>query len=260
MSSFHCGLQFRVREGPDRGRAFLLEHRELTVGRARIAGDRAPGWILLNDPLVQRIHAELAWHEQENAYHLISRPDARVEVNGEVVPNGTLLAGDVVKFGDSVLVLQAATAVLSAEPRQAAPVSAVDAGKTIKMTRCSKTLEVLSGVRKGEKLALKGLKIQLGGNNNEPIPHDKQWWDQDVVIQDPGVPFRCMAWHWQEQEKAFEVSMLRSVPVPVSFERSVDGVEWMSEMPSGMGAAVIVRSLDRILMGKTTLQLVIEEF
>jgi hypothetical protein len=187
VSSFHCGLQFRVREGPDRGRAFLLEHRELTVGRARIAGDRAPGWILLNDPLVQRIHAELAWHEQENAYHLISRPDARVEVNGEAVPNGTLLAGDVVKFGDSVLVLQAATAVLSAEPRQAAPVSAVDAGKTIKMTRCSKTLEVLSGVRKGEKLALKGLKIQLGGNNNEPVPGSDPDGKNHAAVGDRGV-------------------------------------------------------------------------
>jgi hypothetical protein len=216
--------------------------------------------VLLNDPQVQRIHAEMAWHEQEKAYHLLARPDCPVRVNGEPIANCTILAGDEVQFGESVLVLQAATAVLSAEPRQAAPAVAVDSGKTVKMTRCSKSLEVLSGVRKGEKFVLHGSKIQLGGNESESVPRDKPWWDQDLVIQDPSVPFRCMAWNWQEQDKTFEVSMLRGVPVPVSFERSVDGVDWMSEMPSGLGAAVILRSLDRIQIGKVTLQLIIEEF
>ena len=261
MSSFHCGLQFRVSDGPDKGRIFLLEHRDLTIGRARNAGDRAPGWVLLNDPQVQRIHAEMTWDDTEKGYRLIVRGEAPVTVNQQPATHGILLPGDVIQFGDSTLHLQASTAILSDAPRQAAPVAApVDPGKTIKMTRSSKTLEILSGVRKGEKLILKGSKIQLGGLRSEAIPQDKQWWDQDVIIEDPTVPYRCMAWYWQEQEKAYEVSLLRNVPVAVSFERSVDGVDWMSEMPAGMGAAVLVRSLDRISLGRTSLQLVIEEF
>lgn len=259
MSSFYCGLQFRVKDGAEKGRIIPLEHRELTIGRARTLTDRAPGWVLLSDPQLLRIHAEMTWNDNEKAYLLVVRPDAPTEVNGEPVSSCLLQVGDTVTFGSTPLSLQAATAVLSEEPRQAPP-PAPDGAKTVKMTRSVKTLEVLSGVRKGERLNLSGFKIQLGGDTPEAIPVDKPWWDQDVVIQDPNVPFRCMSWHWQEAEKAFQVSMLRQVPISVSFERSADGVEWMSEMPTGRGAFVMVRSLDRVLLGKTTLQLIIEDF
>jgi len=260
VSSFECGLQFRGREGQDRGRIFPLEHRELTVGRARTAGDRAPGWVLLFDPQVQRIHAEMVWNDKEKAFQLVARPNALVEVNGEPVASCILMPGDVVRFGDSVLNLQSSTGLLGSEPIQGPVAEAQDTAKTIKMTRVVRTLILLGGNGAGQQIALTGTKIQLGGNRPEAIPEDRTWWDQDVVLPESEVPHRFMSWHWQPKEKAYEVSLLRPVSVPISFERSCDGVDWMSEMPQGMGASVLLRNQDRVCIGKIGAQLTIEEF
>lgn len=256
MSSFQCGLLFFVREGPDRGRTFALEHRELTLGRARTAGDRAPGWVLLNDPAVGRIHAEMAWDDSVKAYHLVSRSETPVLVNGNAISDKVIRVGDQIKLGSTTidLLTAAAVAAANAETQKIKLPSAAEA-KAKPVIVLKRNLEILSGPEAGEVLPLKGNKVQIGGPETPGVPADRAWWDQDVMLQDEGIPYRCMSWHWVEAERAYQISMLRPVDVDVSFERTSDGMEWMSEMPSGQGGYVVCRDGDRIIVGKTTLQL-----
>lgn len=260
MSSFQCGLLFFVREGPDRGRSFSLEHRELTLGRARTAGDRAPGWVLLNDPAVGRIHAEMAWDDSVKAFHLASRTESPVLVNGNPVNDKIIRVGDQIKLGSTTidLVTAAVIAAANAETQKIKLPSAADvrAKAAIVLVR---NLEVLSGECMGETIPLRGTKVQLGGPETPGVPSDRTWWDQDVVIEDPALPYRCMSWNWVEQERAYQVALLRPLEVSVSFERRSDGVDWMSDMPAGQGAYVVCRNGDRVIVGKTALLLSVVE-
>ncbi|MBN9413969.1 hypothetical protein ABS71_01715 [bacterium SCN 62-11] len=260
MSSFQCGLLFYVREGPDRGRTFALEHRELTLGRARTAGDRAPGWVLLNDPAVGRIHAEMAWDDSVKAYHLVWRSETPVLVNGTEITDKVIRVGDQIKLGSTTIDLMTAAAVAAANAEtQKIKIPSPSEVKAKPVIVLNRTLEILSGAESGEVLPLRGNKIQVGGPETSGVPEDRTWWDQDVILQDKGFPYRCMSWSWVEAERGYQVSMLRPVEVSISFERSSDGMDWMSEMPSGQGAFVVCRDGDRIIVGKTALQLRISE-
>ncbi len=261
MSSFQCGLLFFVREGPDRGRTFALEHRELTLGRARTAGDRAPGWVLLNDPAVGRIHAEMAWDDSVKAYHLVSRSQPPVLVNGNPITDKVIRVGDQIKLGSTTidLLTAAAVAAANAETQKIKLPSAAEMKASRPAIVLKRTLEILSGPEAGEVLPLKGNKVQVGGPETPGVPADRAWWDQDVMLQDEGFPYRCMSWHWVEVERAYQVSLLRPLEVSVSFERNADGMDWMSEMPNGQGAFVVCRDGDRIIVGKTALQLSVSE-
>ena len=260
MSSFQCGLLFYVREGPDRGRTFPLEHRELTLGRARTAGDRAPGWVLLNDPAVGRIHAEMAWDDSVKAFHLVSRSEPPVLVNGSPISDKVIRAGDQIKLGSTTIDLMTAAAVAAAnaETQKIKLPAAADA-KAKPAIILKRTLRILTGPEAGEELSLKGNKIQVGGPESPGVPSDRAWWDQDVMLKDEAFPYRCMSWNWVEAEKAFQVSLLRPIELSVSFERTSDGMDWMSEMPNGQGAHVVCRDGDRIIVGKTALQLSVTE-
>ena len=260
MSSFQCGLLFYVREGPDRGRTFALEHRELTLGRARTAGDRAPGWVLLNDPAVGRIHAEMAWDDSVKAYHLVGRSETPVLVNGSAITDKVIRVGDQIKLGSTTIDLMTAAALAAANAEtQKIKVPSPAEVKSRPVIVLKRTIEVLSGPETGEVLSLQGNKVQIGGPETPGVPEDRVWWDQDVVVQDQGLPYRFMAWSWVEAERAYQVSLLRPVEVSVSFERSSDGMDWMSEMPSGQGGYVVCRDGDRIIVGKTAMQLRISE-
>lgn len=111
MSSFwSCGLQVRVVDGPNKGRTYPLDAPEMTVGRAKSGGDRAPGWILIFDETVSRIHADLRWDEALEAYVLVNRSDTNpTKVNDAIVTENVVLKqGDQIRVGNSVLDLQGA--------------------------------------------------------------------------------------------------------------------------------------------------------
>lgn len=259
MSSFQCGLLFYVREGPDRGRSFALEHTELTLGRARTAGDRAPGWVLLNDPLVGRIHAEMAWDESVRAYHLVSRTDSPVLVNGNPISDKVVRVGDQIKLGSTTIDLMTAAAVAAANAEtQKIKLPLASEVKTKTAIMYKRNLEVLSGDGEGIVFTLHGNKVQVGGPPTPGVPEDRAWWDQDVLIKDASFPYRCMSWNWVEDERAFQVTLLRPLEIGVSFERKVDGVDWMSEMPSGQGRYVVCRDGDRVIVGKTAMLLTVK--
>jgi hypothetical protein len=287
---FTCGLQIRVVEGADRGRTFPLDNREVTIGRARNPGDRAPGWVLLNDPMISRIHADLVWDEEQKAYKLMHRSDTNpTEINGAPASDVVLKIGDLIKCGKTVLDLQSAdfrfggveperiTAIQAARRAGHVPTLNQDlafrdpkreneqegnttsgARKIALSTRSKMFIEVLSGKQQGQKLPVTGFAVQVGGSNMEDLPESPRWWDQEVILDEATLPFRCMSWHWRELQKAFEVAFIRDVNLSVTLERRVDGTEWIAELPTGLGASVLLRPNDLMYIGQTAIQLVVE--
>ena len=284
---FSCGLQVRVSQGPDKGRTFPLDSAEVTIGRARTPGDRAPGWVLLNDPQISRIHADMTWDDELKAYRLAHRSDTNpTEVNGLPIKEALLKIGDHVKVGSSLLDIQQAdfrfggvaperigqihearrtgTTVVNHDLAYRNPVregesrgDTKSASRKIALsTRPNMFLEVLGGAQQGLRLPMTGFQIQVGGNRAEPLPDAPSWWDQDLSIEESALPYRCMAWKWRELEKAFEVMFTRPVAAAVTLERRTDGTEWIAEMP--LTSVVKIRPFDLLYVGKTALQLVVE--
>ncbi len=285
---FSCGLQIRVSQGPDKGRTFPLDCAEITIGRSRTPGDRAPGWVLLNDPQTSRIHADLQWNYEARQYLLIHRSDTNpTEVNGVRVNEAVALKiGDHIRLGSTILDIQQAdfrfggvapeniaaihearrtnTTVVNHELAFRDPVregeargNTKTAGRKIALsTRPKLSLEILGGKQQGAKLPMTGFQIQVGGNRVEELPDGPQWWDQDLALNEPALPYRCMAWKWRELDKAFEVRLLRDMTMPITIERRVDGTEWIGEMPRH--AVVTVRPHDLLYIGNTALQLVVD--
>ncbi|MBS2034315.1 FHA domain-containing protein [bacterium] len=285
---FSCGLQIRVSQGPDKGRTFPLDSAEITIGRARTPGDRAPGWVLLNDPQTSRIHADLQWNYEARQYMLIHRSDTNpTEVNGVPVQEAvTLKIGDHIRLGSTVLDIQQAdfrfggvapeniaaihearrtgNTVINHELAFRDPVregeargNTKTAGRKIALsTRPKLSLEILGGKQQGTKLPMTGFQIQVGGNQVEDVADGPQWWDQDLALNEAALPYRCMAWKWRELDKAFEVRLIRNLTMPITLERRVDGTEWIGEMPPN--AVVTVRPYDLLYIGNTALQLVVD--
>lgn len=288
MSYFSCGLQIRISEGPDKGRTFPLDTREVTIGRARTAGDRAPGWVLLNDPQISRIHADLVWNEEEKTYRLVHRSETNpTEVNGVEMKEAYVKIGDTIRVGGTLLDLQQADfrfggvaperigqiqearragligsnqALAFRDPMKEveAHTSTTKANRKIALsTRPQLCLQVLSGEQQGQKLPLTGFQIQLGGSRPEELPEGDPWWDQDLTLEESALPYRCLALQWRELEKAFEVSFTRSVNISITLERRTDGTEWIAEMP--MSSPVTLRLGDFLYVGRSAMQLVATE-
>ncbi len=286
MSFFNCGLQVRVCGGPDKGRTFPLDSREVTIGRARNPGDRAPGWVLLNDPQISRIHADLVWSESDNAYKVVHRSETNpTEVNGVEIGEPTLIKiGDVVHLGASSLDIQQADfrfggveperigqihqarkagisqvnpALAFRDPKKEveAHIDTKSGGRKIALsTRPKMVLQVLGGAQQGLELPLNGFQIQFGGHQVEELPDKEPWWDQDLVVEEATLPYRCMAFLWRELQNAFEVSFVRPVNLSITLERRVDGTEWIAEMP--LSTPVMLRASDLLYIGGTAIQLV----
>lgn len=289
MSLFSCGLQVRVADGPDKGRTFPLDSREMTIGRARNPGDRAPGWVLLSDSQISRIHCDLVWSDDSKAYSLLHRSETNPTlVNGKAVTEIKIAIGDSIKVGNTTLDIQRADFRFGGvapehierihTARQSGAIRASELAfrdpkregesqidtknpsrKIALSTRSPMHLMILDGAQKGQKIPVTGFKIQVGGHLPEEMPAGPTWWDQDVVIEDSEFPYRCMSWSWRELDKAFEVSLRREVNIPITLERRVDGTDWIAEMPTVHGMHVLIRPFDVMYIGKTTLQLVMVE-
>lgn len=291
MSFFSCGLQVRVCDGPDKGRTFPLDSREVTIGRSRAPGDRAPGWVLLNDPRISRIHADLIWSEPDKGYRLVHRSDTNpTEINGHPANDQVIRVGDIITVGGSRLDIQQADFRFGGvEPERIGQIHEARRSGTLQVnnefayrdpkregeahgstqkasrkialsTRPKLYLEVLGGNQKGQKLPLTGFSIQMGGPlSGDPPEVGAPWWDQEVLIDDAVLPYRCLSWHWRELQNAFEVALIREIPVPITLERRVDGTEWIAELPAQMGASVLIRHGDLFYVGKTALQLLGDE-
>lgn len=107
--SWSCGLQFRVRTGPDRGVTYPIDAPVLKIGRSRTPGDRQEGWIRVLDDSVSRLHCELFWQEDRKNFRLLHRSTTNsTYVNGEAVEDTELFDGDLLEVGSITLELQKA--------------------------------------------------------------------------------------------------------------------------------------------------------
>lgn len=107
--AWSCGLQFRVRTGPDRGSVYPIDSAVIKIGRARQPGDRQEGWIRVADDTVSRLHCELFWQEDRKSFRLLHRSTTNsTYVNGESVEDAELFDGDLLEVGGISLELQKA--------------------------------------------------------------------------------------------------------------------------------------------------------
>ena len=104
-----CGLQVRVRSGPNRGVTFPIDSPVLKIGRARNPADRKAGWLLLHDETVSRLHCELFWQDDQQSFRLLHHSATNsTYVNGEIVENAELFDGDILEVGSTSLEIQKA--------------------------------------------------------------------------------------------------------------------------------------------------------
>lgn len=107
--AWSCGLQFRVRTGPDRGSVYPIDSAVIKIGRARQPGDRQEGWVRVADDTVSRLHCELFWQEDRKSFRLLHRSTTNsTYVNGESVEDAELFDGDLLEIGGIALELQKA--------------------------------------------------------------------------------------------------------------------------------------------------------
>lgn len=107
--TWSCGLQFRIRTGPDRGSVYPIDSAVIKIGRARQPGDRQEGWIRVADDTVSRLHCELFWQEDRKSFRLLHRSTTNsTYVNGESVEDAELFDGDLLEIGGISLELQKA--------------------------------------------------------------------------------------------------------------------------------------------------------
>jgi pSer/pThr/pTyr-binding forkhead associated (FHA) protein len=94
-------FHIKVIEGVDRKKIFSLRENDITIGRKLSAGEEKPGFILLEDSTVSRIHADLHWNDFKKTYSIRHRSRTNpTRVNGKIVEEYLLQPGDSVTMGD----------------------------------------------------------------------------------------------------------------------------------------------------------------
>lgn len=107
--NWSCGLQFRFRNGPERGITYPIDSPVLKIGRSRHPGDRQKGWLYVSDDTVSKLHCELFWQEDRKCFRLLHRSTTNsTYVNGEVVEDVEVFSGDLIEVGKITLELQQA--------------------------------------------------------------------------------------------------------------------------------------------------------
>ena len=282
MSFWSVGLQFRVVEGPNKGRTYPLDAQEITIGRARAAGDRAPGWMLLMDETVSRIHAELRWLAEYEAYSLSNRSEINpTRVNDQIITDLVLKAGDQVKVGNTVLDLQQADfrfaglrppsalahrpnlQFCNPPPGQEERVPTHKPRVVALTTRPELQLVCLAGMEQGCIWPISGTSIVFGGpptpnpseEDEEQTLRLRKAGDQELVSSDERIPPRALLLVWKELDGAFELSRLKDgLTLRVTLERSLDGADWVAELPPE--SPVCLRKNDILWLADTAFHLV----
>lgn len=263
---WHSGLGLRVIEGPGLGQIFHLNEEKLMVGRARAEGATAPGWVLLPDRAVSRHHATLLWQMAEGRFLLCHNSDTNLTwLNGEVVENQPIQAGDQIKMGLvllEVLAVDPATAPVVTAPAPAAPPTPAHISATVESTKpMRKTMGLqvgggfqlrLEGGPDGPtSVALEGLVITIGRGNQQPEPSQADpnplVFDRMIELQEPQLGANHFIFRWKETQQAFDL-WKRPGLAPVAFVRRQDGFEWHAWL-SDQG--VVLREGDRFTVGST---------
>jgi pSer/pThr/pTyr-binding forkhead associated (FHA) protein len=269
--SWSSGLQVRVIEGPDEGSVLPLNFPKMTIGRARTAGSRVDGWVLLMDRSISRRHAELLWDHRDARYvlHHLSQTNF-TWVND--VPLETEIAvevGTVIQMGGSRIAVE-----ILAETEPGLPArESIDEPMDETLTEKHKVpvqplslrgagtpqLKVLQGRDEGFSQPLNGLYLTIGRANLDAKTlfqdEESQPFDQVVELSAPQIHPNHLILKWDELKNAFLVFKNPSVPDPL-VARYTDGMKWEARLPNSGG---LIRLSDRIFFAETLIEITLPE-
>lgn len=283
--SWSCGLQFRVRTGPDRGVTYPIDAPVLKIGRARMPGDRQEGWIRVIDDSVSRLHCELFWQEDRESFRLLHRSTTNsTYVNGEIVEDAELFDGDLLEVGAVTLELQKADlrwsrsddkAVTDWPQRQhegitlppslpktqelqipGATVAAVSAAGGVKISIGPKEPFVFTS-HDGQAYALTERKIRLGAavdptdDPENQQPEKKPHFDVHYVLEGADFSYYNLILRYDELAQSYKAARLGPKAQEISISRAQGGLVWRSSFPEGVEVDLLPG--DQLLIGNVEL-------
>jgi pSer/pThr/pTyr-binding forkhead associated (FHA) protein len=288
--AWSCGLQFRVRTGPDRGSTYPIDSPVVKIGRARHPGDRQEGWVRVADDTVSRLHCELFWQEDRKSFRLLHRSTTNsTYLNGEIVEDAELFDGDILEIGSIALELQKADlrwsqaddkavkewpqrpesgGVPASKPKVAegpaakvipgATVAAIAPGAGLKITIGPKQLHQFV-THEDEVYPLKDNRIRFGcavdpeddPDSNEP--KKKPHFDVHYSLDGKGLEFSYynLVLRYDELYQGYKAVRMGPKAQEISISREMGGLTWRSTFPEGTEVALVPG--DVLLMGNIEL-------
>lgn len=262
--SWHSGFQIKVVEGPECPRVTPLVHARLTIGRSRVEGGNAEGWLLLYDKSVSREHAELSWDEENGTYRLrhLSKTNLTWVDGVSVTQDLTLRPGQVIKVGASLLEFGISEeSKVSGEVGVSPLASGGELTERISVGAIALSLKreeslpitVIEGADQGKSLELTGLNVALGRDSKTSIlwPGEKseRKFDQTIELTDPELLPNHLALRWDDLNKAYRV-WKRPDGGDAAVKRTSDGFIWTAMISEEGG---LLRPGDTLAVGGTML-------
>lgn len=261
-----CGLQVRVRSGPNRGVTFPIDSPVLKIGRARNPGDRKAGWLLLNDETVSRLHCELFWQDDQQSFRLLHHSATNSSyVNGEIVEDAEVFDGDILEIGSTSLEIQKADlrwsrakdqgvkewAEVTAPPAepyhdlQETQVSRRIPGATVPEETQAPKSSLKIGPQKtfflisdeGETYKLSGSFVRFGNSANkveadsDEAPSKPLKFDQEYDLPDPRFSHCNLVLRYDEIHLGYYATRIGPEAQHVTITRRIEKLEWHTGLP-----------------------------
>lgn len=286
--AWSCGLQFRIRTGPDRGSTHPIDSPVVKIGRARQPGERLVGWIKVADDTVSRLHCELFWQEDRHSFRLLHRSTTNsTYVNGESVEDAELFDGDLLEVGSISMELQKADLRWSRaddraikdwpqrehegggvlpktqnQPEPAripgatvAPISALGASG-LKIAIGPKDRYLFSS-HDGQEYPLKENRIRFGcevdpeDDLSANPPRKKPHFDVHYPLQGADYSYYNLILRYDELYQGYKAVRIGPRAQEISISRSQSGLVWRSSFPEGVEVELVPG--DHLLLGNIEL-------
>jgi len=282
--AWNSGLQIRVLDGSDRGKVFLLDTQEMTLGRALDPKEEAPGWILFSEPTVSRIHAILQWKEAQRGYLLQHRSRTNPTlVDGKSVDQHLLQPGQKVQLGLLVFGVEAVEIrtgrlgdAVQASP-QGPPVlkkPVLEALNDLAEEKSREPMEGLAGLAdeapargrrqarstpgglqlvaaqgpdQGSRFSLRETLLVLGRRLGPDDPRQSA----GVLLNDDSLPSEQALLVWHDREYTYGILQSEGSPVPTRLRRVLSGRP--KEIVIGSDLPTPLYDGDVIMVGQSSL-------
>jgi pSer/pThr/pTyr-binding forkhead associated (FHA) protein len=204
------------------GQTYPLDQASMILGRTSPGYPVDPGFLHIEHDTVSRRHAELQW--SQGAYQLTNLSATNpIRINGQMVEQCLLKAGDQLQLGECHLQLLSTRIVLQPRP----PLS----------LKLNHSVVVVSGFT-----------VALGG----PGGSKQGGFDQEIEL-DPSLPPQCLSLAWKEIAGRYELSYQGLHRPPVYITRRKGELEWLALLPPDRPGGL--RIGDRVRVGSTDFEL-----
>ena len=243
------GLQVRIVSGPATGEITHLNLERMVLGRSRLSGSRADGWVLIDDKSVSRRHAELIWDEKTQTFQVSHLSETNLTwLNDEPLETSTSITiGDRIKLGETVLLLEpeSGPAQPGGEAESDQPTVKLEKFEPLEPPRpvalrqeAAWSLRALAGPDSGQLWELTGLYFTVGRANrsHEELAGKKDGlkFDQMIELSDTACLANHLVLKWSELETAYTV-WKNPVAPPVAVRRMSDGLSWAALLGTEAG-------------------------